>query len=118
MPALLIVIGLAFVGLGKTFRRSFKDPEFRVLVAIFTGLIGIGTLFYHHYERLSWLDSMYFSVITLSTVGYGDITPQTPAGKVFTMIYILIGVSILVGVANILGRQIVSERLEKKDRKK
>ena len=40
-----------------------------------------GTLFYHAVEGWRFLDALYFSVATLTTVGYGDFTPQTDAGK-------------------------------------
>jgi voltage-gated potassium channel Kch len=41
------------------------------------------------------LDSLYFRVVTLTTVGYGDLSPQTSIGKIFTMIYIILGLGIL-----------------------
>ncbi len=72
--------------------------------------IGLGTVFYHFTEKLSWIDSFYFSVVTLATVGYGDIVPQTPAGKLFTSFYILIGIGIIAGFANILVRRAVLRR--------
>ena len=46
------------------------------------------------------LDSLYFSVTTLTTVGYGDFFPKTDAGKMFTIFYILAGVGILLGFVN------------------
>jgi voltage-gated potassium channel len=54
-----------------------------------------GTIFYHLVEHLSWLNAYYFSVISLTTVGYGDITPHTNAGKIFTTLYVLLGVGII-----------------------
>jgi voltage-gated potassium channel len=72
-----------------------------------------GTLFYHNVEGWTWLDSSYFSVITLTTVGYGDFSPQTDLGKVFTMVYIFVGLGILSGFATVVGKQIVAHRLEK-----
>jgi voltage-gated potassium channel Kch len=54
-----------------------------------------GTIFYHFVEHLSWLNAYYFSVITLTTVGYGDITPHTSAGKIFTTFYVLFGIGII-----------------------
>jgi voltage-gated potassium channel Kch len=54
-------------------------------------LIVIGTVFYRTVEGWSWLDAVYFSVVTIATVGYGDITPQTAIGKIFTIGYIFLG---------------------------
>ncbi len=78
--------------------------------------LGTGTVFYHHIEQLKWLDAIYFSVITLTTVGYGDITPKTDAGKIFTIFYVLIGIGILAGVANFLLRNALNRRIEKRNK--
>jgi hypothetical protein len=68
---------------------------FQLLVtATVVVLIG-GAIFYHVVEKFSWVNAYYFCVVTLSTVGYGDITPHTDAGKIFTTFYIIIGVVIL-----------------------
>ncbi|MEX0668798.1 MAG: potassium channel family protein [Candidatus Saccharimonadales bacterium] len=59
--------------------------------------IAIGTLFYHYVEDMSLVDAYYFSVVTLVTVGYGDIAPKTDFGKIFTTIYVLVGIGIVGG---------------------
>jgi hypothetical protein len=52
-------------------------------------------------EQFSALDALYFTVATISTVGYGDIHPVTPAGKLLAIIIILTGVGCFVGfIAN------------------
>jgi voltage-gated potassium channel len=68
---------------------------YRYLLSVAVLLIITGTVFYHAVEHLSWVNAYYFSVITVATVGYGDITPHTTAGKIFTTIYVLIGVGII-----------------------
>ena len=45
----------------------------------------IGTAFYHKFEGWRYLDALYFSSYTITTVGYGDITPKTDIGKIFTI---------------------------------
>lgn len=44
-------------------------------------------------EQMTMLDALYFTFVTLSTIGYGDISPATPAGKLFTMTLIVFGLS-------------------------
>ncbi|MFT4521576.1 MAG: voltage-gated potassium channel [Bacteroidia bacterium] len=79
----------------RTIISFLKDKEYRDLVFTSLLVICVGTATYHYVEEWRWLDSLYFSVITLTTVGYGDFTPQTDAGKIFTMFYIVIGIGII-----------------------
>jgi len=60
----------------------------------------IGVLFFVYYpgEDKSLLEAVYMSVITLSTVGFGAITPQTEAGKVFASFWMVFGSATLVWV--------------------
>ena len=78
---------------------------FRVLLATVAVILGAGTVFYHFTEKWSWLDSYYFCVVTLATVGYGDLVPHTPAGKLFTTFYIMAGVGIITTFFTVVVRR-------------
>ncbi len=105
----LVPIGITFVRFIRAVWAAFRDPETRGLV-LFTGIILLsGMLFYHNVEGWSWIDSLYFSVITLTTVGYGDLTPETTLGKLFTIVYILIGLGILLAFINLVAQHSFSQ---------
>jgi voltage-gated potassium channel len=58
-------------------------------------ILVVGTLGYHFIEGWSLFDSLYMSVITLATVGYGETHPLTTYGRIFTMFLILGGMGII-----------------------
>ena len=73
-------------------------------------LIGSGTVFYRFVEDMRWIDSLYFCVITLTTVGYGDISPDTVAGKLFTMAYVIVGIGVIVALASTVAHHLIAAK--------
>lgn len=87
------------------------DPDSRPVILWAAGALAIGTLAYHWLEGWSLLDALYFCVITLATVGYGDLTPTTPVARAFTIVYVINGVVILLAFFDRL-RIVRSRRIE------
>lgn len=71
-----------------------RDQDFRVLLFLLVVLLSGATVFYRHVEGWSVLDSLYFSVMTMSTIGYGDMVPSNSYSKIFTIIYTFLGVGL------------------------
>jgi voltage-gated potassium channel len=83
-----------------------RRPGFATLgLLVVLGIAG-ATGFYWQVENLRPLDAVYLSVLTLTTVGYGDLTPATDAGKVFTAVYVLFGYGILLALVSMLADQL------------
>ncbi|MGJ8584491.1 MAG: potassium channel family protein [Marinosulfonomonas sp.] len=94
----MLALGLNVFRLLKAILRSWNNPKFRGALVLALLLLASGTLFYVKVEGWGWIDALYFSATTMSTVGYGDLTPQTDIGKLFTIVYIFVGVGIFVGL--------------------
>jgi hypothetical protein len=99
----MVMFVLLYYRLQQGIRRSWADPAFRGLVVLMSIIWGIGVVFYHNVERWSWIDSLYFCVVTSATVGYGDFSPETRLGKLFTIGYIICSVGIFVSLVGTLG---------------
>ena len=66
-------------------------------------LITVGTVVFRFLEEWTWVQSFYFSVVTLSTVGYGDLHPTSDASRLFTAFYILVGVAVVLSSLGVIG---------------
>lgn len=74
------------------------------LVGLVVLCIALGTVFFRHVEGWSWLDSYFFTVVTLSTVGYGNLVPATVAGKIGTTVLIFFGIGVVAAAIQQLGQ--------------
>jgi voltage-gated potassium channel len=95
-------------------RAMLREPEGRILVSLAFSMIAIGTVTYMWLEGWSAIDALYFSVVALATVGFGDLVPTTDVGKLFTVGYILLGIGIIAGFASELTkdrRAVVARRV-------
>jgi len=89
----------------RTLWRGVRDdPEFRALLFAFGFVLAGGTLFYWRAEGWSLVDSLYFCVITLATIGYGDLAPASPLSKLFTVGFVVLGVGLF---ATFVGKVVV-----------
>ena len=65
----------------RTIISFLRDDHYRDLLFTSLFVLALGTIVYRYLEGWSWVDCLYFSVITLTTIGYGDFTPVTTGGK-------------------------------------
>src|SRR6266540_1440913 len=86
--------------------RRFIYPLAAVLATVFFGTVG-----YRALEGWSWFDGLYMTVITLATIGYGEVRPLTPAGRAFTIILIVVGVTVFGFLISILTQAVVETEI-------
>ena len=70
------------------------DPDSAAIGFLLFALLGIGTIFYHLVEGWGLVDSLYFCVMTVATVGFGDFAPTTTWSKIFTIVFTFLGIGL------------------------
>ena len=75
-----------------------SDQDSRTVFYWAGGMLLVGVLIYHWLEGWSYLDALYFCVVSLATVGYGDLTPTTPLARAFTIFYLINGIVVLLAL--------------------
>lgn len=108
----MLSLVLMFRSLGGAVRGVLRDPSTRALPLVAIALILSGTIFYWRFEDWSIVESLYFSVVTLTTVGYGDLHPTTDATRLFTIAYIFVGIGVFVALLASVAEQYVKQKAE------
>ena len=85
-----------------TTSRKLQLAIFGLLLVLVVGVVGFMIL-----EGLSPIDALYMTVITLSTVGFGEVSPLHPTGRLFVIFLILFGVMLTGFFASIIGQMII-----------
>ena len=102
----------------KFFGSNIKTAIFLLILLLFTGAVGFRLM-----SDYSWVDAIYMTVITVTTVGFAEVQPLDPHAKIFTVFLILTSV-VIVGYAfkiiteYIVSKNNIAERKQKKMQKK
>lgn len=100
----LFVIPIKWVKTCKNKMNLYKKFTFAIM--IFLILLAGGTFVYSSIEGWSYLDSLYFTVVTVTTIGYGDFIPQTYIGKIFTIFFSFLGIGMAFYFFTLFGKYI------------
>jgi voltage-gated potassium channel len=90
------------------FEQSLTSTQkLRIALIGLAFIICLGTIGFMILEDNSFVDALYMTIITLSTVGFGEITPLHPAGRVFVIFLILFGVAISGYTVSVIGSMVI-----------
>ena len=105
----------AYVAESETLVRALVQSRRKIEVfvyGVFTAVVIFGSLMYliegpeNGYE--SMFDGVYWSIVTMSTVGFGDITPSTPLGKVLAAMLMITGYSVIAVPTGIVSAEVAT----------
>ncbi len=93
-------------------------------IVVFFGILLTGVVGYMYFENISMVDAFYMTVITISTVGYGDMVPVHTSGKLFTVFMVFCGVGYVMymfskimetvvegGLRELMGKRLMAKEL-------
>ena len=85
-----------------------------LVIVIFIGSVGIFIIEspYENSKINSFLDAIWWTVATLTTVGYGDVIPVTDAGKIMAIFYMLFAIGFLLVFLSVIGTRFYKRRIE------
>jgi voltage-gated potassium channel len=86
----------------RSFNRSLRHPRHQAFALAVVVVLITGVVFYRFAEDWSFANSLYFTVIALSTIGFGDIAPTTTFSRLFTVLYAIIGVGLIGTLLNLV----------------
>jgi hypothetical protein len=97
----------------------FDDHFYKIVTMSAAVIIGLATTLYHWLEDWSWVDSLYFSVVAVTTVGFGDLVPTKDGTKLLTVAYVLAGIGIITTFINLrLQRNRYRRLIDRENKKK
>ena len=98
-------IFMPFIMVWHSLRSIWNDQASRGILITAALLLAAGTLLFMIIEDFSPIDSFYFSFITLSTIGYGDLSPSTDLGKLVTVVYGIAGLGVIAALVSAIASQ-------------
>ena len=86
----------------RSFNGILRHPRHQAFALSVVIVVVTGVVFYRLNEDWSVADSLYFTVIALTTIGFGDFTPTTTLSRLFTTVYAIIGVGLIGILVNLI----------------
>ena len=86
--------------------------KFAFAIMVFLIFLSGGIFAYSSIEGWRYIDSAYFTIATVTTIGYGDIVPQTDIGKIFTMFFSFFGIGMAFYFFTLFGKYIYKKTFQ------
>lgn len=89
----------------------YLQKKLAIAIMVLLSILCVGTLGFHYLEGWNFVESLYATVVTLSTVGYGDFIPHSSKGMLFTVFLIIVGVGTMLYTVGFITETMIEGRL-------
>jgi len=89
--------------------RKYIGSRLAVALMLLVGVFVIGVLSYKLFSGYTWIDAIYMTVITITTIGFGEVRPLSPHEKIFTSIFIICSIFIVGYAISVITEYILSK---------
>lgn len=106
----------------RELKRFVTNPLFIVITILGNLILLMGAVGMYHLELEtnsnlnSFFDAIYFSLMTVTTVGYGDIVPVTTAGRALTMVLNVVGTGLFLAYISLFSSAFINVELSELER--
>ena len=99
----------SYVALFRAIVAAFRVPRIQALLLVSLSIAAIQAVVFMRVEGWRFLDAFYFAIVSMATVGYGDLAPQTSLGKIFALVFLLVGVGVFVLTVSSIAQAILRD---------
>jgi voltage-gated potassium channel len=89
-----------------------RKKSLMIVLVLVILIIVAGTVFYHFVENWNWVDSFYFTTITMTTIGYGDLYPTHDVSKILTSLFAVATIPIIFFAFAVVTENYFEKRLQ------
>jgi voltage-gated potassium channel Kch len=106
----------AYIDISRALKAAFCTPRVLALLLVAALVAAAGAMIFRFLEGWTLIDSFYFAVVSMATVGYGDLAPKTNAGKLFTIAFLVVGIGIFVLAVSSLAEAVIRALQSQKEK--
>lgn len=108
-----------YINMAESFHLHNNNRHIELRLKLSISLLAIiilsAALFYRSNEGWSFINALYFTISTASTVGYGDLTPSHEISKIFTIVFIILSTTLTLYSIALIAQKGIIFHMHKKD---
>lgn len=81
-------------------RKFLNTNGFKYILCLVTAAVTVSSFSMMYLEKMTFQDALWWSFVTATTVGYGDLSPKTPAGRIIASLLMLVGIGLLSSITS------------------